>query len=75
MNAQSIRHVISLMKHKPEGAVDSIQLPKLNRIKIRIEDFCAPTLQQVKHFVKLVEDANDRNEVTSDYHIFHFLCH
>lgn len=51
------------MKERPRGAMDSVQLPKLNRLKIRIDDFCAPTLNQIRQFIKIVEDANDRKEV------------
>ncbi|XP_076805711.1 dual specificity protein phosphatase 23-like [Clavelina lepadiformis] len=60
-----VRHVISLMKQRPQGALESIQLPKLNRLKIRIDDFCAPSLNQIKQFVRIVEDANDRKEAVA----------
>jgi len=58
-----IRHSVSLMKQRPRGAMESVQLPKLNRLKIRIEDNCAPTLYQIKQFLRIVEDANDKREV------------
>lgn len=67
-----IRHIISLMKHQPEGAVTSLQVPKINRLKIRIEDFCAPTIEQIKQFIKFVEIANHRQEVKSN--IFFIIC-
>nr|CAB3240204.1 dual specificity protein phosphatase 23-like [Phallusia mammillata] len=60
-----IRHVVSLMKERPAGAMESVQLPKLNRLKIRIDDFCAPTLNQIRQFIKIVEDANDRKEAVA----------
>ncbi|XP_002124559.3 dual specificity protein phosphatase 23-like [Ciona intestinalis] len=60
-----IRHVISLMKQRPTNAMESVQLPKLNRLKIRIDDYCAPTLNQIRQFIRIVEDANDRKEAVA----------
>jgi len=65
-----IRHVVSLMKQRPQGALECVQLPKLNRLKIRIDDFCAPTVNQIKHFIRIVEDANDRKEVQNIFSYF-----
>ncbi|CAH2327144.1 dual specificity phosphatase 23 isoform X2 [Pelobates cultripes] len=54
-----IRHLITLTEHKPPY---HDTCPGITLHRIRIVDFCPPSLDQIKSFLKIVEDANAKKE-------------
>lgn len=69
-----IKHLITLSERKPPYC-DTC--PDLTLHHIRIHDFCAPTFDQIKRFLSIVEGANSKGEVKTIYQnaitIFSFL--
>ncbi|KAI5618944.1 dual specificity protein phosphatase 23, partial [Silurus asotus] len=54
-----IKHLITLSERKPPYH-DSC--PELTMHHIKIHDFCAPTFDQIKRFLSIVEEANSKAE-------------
>lgn len=55
-----IKHLITLSERKPPY---HDTCPGLTLHHIRIHDFCAPTFDQIKRFLSIVEEANSKGEV------------
>lgn len=56
-----VRHLVSLTERGPPHA-DSC--PGLTLHRLRIPDFCSPAPDQIDRFVKIVDEANARGEVS-----------
>lgn len=54
-----IRHLITLSERKPPY---HDTCPGIQMHHIKIDDFCSPSLDQIKRFMKIVEDANAKGE-------------
>ncbi|KAK2843511.1 hypothetical protein Q7C36_011726 [Tachysurus vachellii] len=54
-----IKHLITLSERKPPYHDN---YPELTLHHIRIYDFCAPTFDQIKLFLSIVEEANSKGE-------------
>ncbi|XP_026858230.2 dual specificity protein phosphatase 23b [Electrophorus electricus] len=57
--SNGIKHLVCLSERKPPYH-DSC--PELTLHHIRIHDFCAPTFDQIKRFLAIVEEANFKGE-------------
>lgn len=56
-----VRHLVSLTERGPPH---SDSCPGLTLHRLRIPDFCPPAPEQIDQFVKIVDDANARGEVS-----------
>ncbi|KAM9244857.1 dual specificity protein phosphatase 23 isoform 2-T2 [Dugong dugon] len=56
-----VRHLVSLTQRGPPY---SDTCPELTLHRLRIPDFCPPAPDQIDRFVKLVDEANARGEVS-----------
>uniref|UniRef100_A0A8B9H2T0 Dual specificity protein phosphatase 23 n=1 Tax=Astyanax mexicanus TaxID=7994 RepID=A0A8B9H2T0_ASTMX len=54
-----IKHLVTLSERKPPY---HDTCPELTLHHIRIHDFCAPTFDQIKRFLTIVEEANTKGE-------------
>lgn len=59
-----VKHLVTLSERKPPY---HDTCPELNLHHIRIHDFCAPTFDQIKRFLAIVEEANSKGEVKYQY--------
>ncbi|KAG9466994.1 hypothetical protein GDO78_015791, partial [Eleutherodactylus coqui] len=59
-----IRHLVTLTEHKPPY---HDTCPGITFHRIRIQDFCPPSLEQIKTFLKIVEDARAKKEVGANH--------
>ncbi|TRY83534.1 hypothetical protein DNTS_016247 [Danionella cerebrum] len=57
-----VKHLVTLMERKPP---DTDTCPNLTLHHIKINDFCAPTFEQINRFLKIVEDANVKGEAVA----------
>ncbi|XP_073423078.1 dual specificity protein phosphatase 23 isoform X1 [Dendrobates tinctorius] len=57
-----IRHLVTLTEHKPPY---QDTCPGITLHRIRIVDFCPPSLEQIKTFLKIVEDARVKGEAVA----------
>ncbi|XP_073493724.1 dual specificity protein phosphatase 23 [Phyllobates terribilis] len=57
-----IRHLVTLTENKPLY-LDTC--PGITLHRIRIMDFCPPSLEQIKTFLKIVEDARAKREAVA----------
>lgn len=55
-----IKHLVTLCERKPPY---HDTCPDLTLHHIKIHDFCAPTFDQIKRFLSIVEEANARGQV------------
>lgn len=55
-----IKHLVTLSERMPPY---HDTCPELISHHIRIHDFCAPTFDQIKRFLSIVEEANSKGEV------------
>lgn len=55
-----VKHLVTLSERKPPY---HDTCPDLTLHHIRIHDFCAPTFDQIKRFLSIVEEANARGQV------------
>ncbi|XP_050785941.1 dual specificity protein phosphatase 23 [Gopherus flavomarginatus] len=62
MHEHGIRHLVSLTERSPPNH-DTCPGIKVHRL--RIQDFCAPSLEQIKHFLQIVEDASNKGEAVA----------
>ena len=58
---QGVRHLVSLTERGPPH---SDSCPCLTLHRLRIPDFCPPGPEQIDRFVKIVDEANARGEVS-----------
>nr|XP_058933091.1 dual specificity protein phosphatase 23 isoform X3 [Kogia breviceps] len=58
---QGVRHLVSLTERRPPH---SDSCPSLTLHRLRIPDFCSPGPEQIDLFVKIVDEANARGELT-----------
>lgn len=56
-----VRHLVSLTERGPPH---SDSCPGLTLHRLRIPDFCPPAPEQIDQFVKIVDEANARGEVS-----------
>ncbi|XP_030643004.1 dual specificity protein phosphatase 23 [Chanos chanos] len=54
-----IKHLVSLSERKPPY---HDTCPEITLHHIRIHDFCAPSFDQIKRFLSIVEEANSKGE-------------
>lgn len=59
---QGVRHLVSLTERGPPH-IDS--RPSLTLHRLHIPDFCPPAPEQIDQFVKIVDEANARGEVSA----------
>ncbi|XP_073178705.1 dual specificity protein phosphatase 23 isoform X1 [Lepidochelys kempii] len=62
MHEHGIQHLVSLTERSPPYH-DTCPGIKLHHL--RIQDFCAPSLEQIKHFLQIVEDASTKGEAVA----------
>lgn len=58
---QGVRHLVSLTERGPPH---SDSCPGLTLHRLRIPDFCPPGPEQIDRFVRIVDEANARGEVS-----------
>lgn len=58
---QGVRHLVSLTERGPPH---SDSCPGLTLHRLRIPDFCPPAPEQIDRFVRIVDEANARGEVS-----------
>ncbi|XP_055491353.1 dual specificity protein phosphatase 23b [Leucoraja erinacea] len=59
LSENGIRHLVTLCEQLPQYH-DTCPAVKIHHIKIR--DFCAPSFEQIKRFISIVEEANAKGE-------------
>lgn len=68
MHEHGIRHLVSLSERSPpyHDTCPGIQVHRL-----RIPDFCPPSVEQIQRFLQIVEDANAKGEVRPSQGLAH----
>jgi len=57
-----IKHLITL---SPEKRPPAQAFPEINWVEIPIEEFCSPTLDQIKEFIEICNSCRDKGEVST----------